>query len=346
MTTTSTHELSGLENLVSADSHVIESPQVWEGALPPSFWPDEGRMFQEAPGAMDPASRLGLMVEDGVVAEVLYPSLGLKIFSVEDPELQETCCRLYNQWLIDFCALDPSRLLGIGLIPTYDIDRALEEINFCRQGNLRGIQVWQTPHPDLPFTSDHYDRMWSTAQDAKLPVSLHILTGFNYSAIMHELGAHQSIVESYRGSVNGKLGVVMDMLLDLIMSGVFERFPELRVILVENEIGWLPFALDQWDYYYRRFGRSSRPVPIAHEPSTYFRRQIYATFFRDPMAGRLFDWWGTDNCMWSNDYPHGNTTWPRSREYIAEHLGHYSPDIQQRLTRRNAEGLYGVIASQ
>ncbi len=331
-----------LENLVSADSHVIEDPRVWAGALPPTFWPTEGKMFQEAGGGMDPVTRLSDMVVDGVVAEVLYPSLGLKVFSIEDPDLQATCCRLYNQWLIDFCAADPGRLLGIGLIPAYDIDRALAEIDFCRQGQLRGIQVWQTPHPDLPFTSDHYDPVWATAARAQLPVSMHILTGFNYSRQMHELGPEQPIVEAYRGAVNGKLAVAMDLLLDLILGGVFERFPQLRVVLVENEIGWLPFALDQWDYYFHRMSKY-RPMPITEEPSTYFRRQVYATFFRDPLAGRVLDWWGTENCMWSNDYPHGNTTWPHSRRYISEHLGHYPDEIQQRLVRGNVERLYGSM---
>ena len=331
-----------LENLVSADSHVIENPDIWEGALPATFWPTEGRMFQEAGGKMDPVTRLSDMVVDGVVAEVLYPSLGLKLFSLEDAALQAICCRLYNEWLIDYCSADPRRLLGVGLIPTYDMGSCLEEIEFCRQGRLRGIQVWQTPHPDLPFTSDHYDSLWASAEEANLPVSMHILTGFNYSRAMHELGPKQPIVEAYRGAVNGKLTAVMDMLLDLIVSGVFERFPRLRIVLVENEIGWLPFALDQWDYYYHRLS-AYRPMPISAEPSSYFRRQVFATFFRDPLAGRLLDWWGTDNCMWSNDYPHGNTTWPKSREYISQHLGHLPEDVQQRLVRRNAENLYGEI---
>lgn len=330
-----------LENLISADSHVIESPDLWRDALPSTFWPQEGKMFQEAGGAMDPAARLDDMLTDGVVAEVLYPSLGLKLFSLDDADLQETCCRLYNRWLIDYCAVDPNRLLGVGLIPAYNMARALDEIEFCRRGQLRGIQVWQTPHPELPFTSEHYDPLWAAAEDVQLPVSMHILTGFNYSREMHNLGVEQPIVEAYRGAVNGKLSAVMDMLLDLIVGGVFERFPQLRIVLVENEIGWLPFALDQWDYYYRRLS-NYRPMPIREEPSSYFRRQVYATFFRDPLAGRLLDWWGTHNCMWSNDYPHGNTTWPRSRDYIAQHLGTLPDQVQRCLVRGNAEQLYGI----
>ena len=160
---------------------------------------------------MDPMTRLTDMLTDGVVAEVLYPSLGLKLFSLEDAALQEACCRLYNQWLVEYCSPDPSRLLGVGLIPTYDIPRALEEVEFCRRGRFRGLQVWQTPHPDLPFTSQHYDPLWRAAEQAGLPVSMHILTGFNYSRQLHQLGPEQPITEAYRGAVNGKLAAVMDM---------------------------------------------------------------------------------------------------------------------------------------
>ena len=128
------------------------------------------------------------------------------------------------------------------------------------------------------------------------------------------------------------------------MSAVFERFPGLRIVLVENEIGWLPFALDQWDYYYNRLS-GYRPMPIATEPSNYFRRQVFATFFRDPMAGHLLDWWGTDNCMWSNDYPHGNTTWPKSRDYISKSFGHFPDELQERLVKGNATRLYGPVAT-
>jgi predicted TIM-barrel fold metal-dependent hydrolase len=334
--------MSEAATLFSADSHVIEPPSVWKGALEPSFWPGEGKMFQERAGGQDPAARLQEMGVDGVFAEVLYPSLGLKLFGIDDAALQETTCRMYNQWLIDFCKLDPSKLMGIGLIPAYDIDKAVQELEFCYAGGLKGLMVWQSPHPDLPFTSNHYDRLWGRAQELRMPLSVHILTGFNYSREMLEDVDKQDALTSVRGSVNLKLLAVVDTAYEFIFGGVFERFPNLKLVLVENEVGWFPFVLDQWDYYYHRTGKVKQ-MPIPHPPSHYVDRNVYITFFRDPMTPHLLDWWGTDNCMWSNDYPHGNSTWPNSRQYVADHLGKFSPEIQQKLVRGNAERLYGLV---
>jgi hypothetical protein len=88
------------------------------------------------------------------------------------------------------------------------------------------------------------------------------------------------------------------------------------------------------------------PPPINKNPSEYFNRQIYGTFFRDTVAGHGFEWWGQDNCMWSNDYPHGNSTWPDSRKYIDRDLGHLPEDIRRKLVCGNVARLYGMEIPQ
>jgi predicted TIM-barrel fold metal-dependent hydrolase len=95
----------------------------------------------------------------------------------------------------------------------------------------------------------------------------------------------------------------------MIFSGVLERYPRLKIVSVENEVGWMPFWLGQCDKEFLR-RRHAEKVPIDKLPSEYFLRQVYATFFNDHVGGRMFTWWGSDNCMWSNDYPHQNSTWP------------------------------------
>ena len=107
----------------------------------------------------------------------------------------------------------------------------------------------------------------------------------------------------------------------LIMTGVLERFPKLKIVLVENELGWIPFVLEQWDYYFKRHGTNRDGLKIKKMPSEYFHNQIYTTFFNDAVGGHTLTWWGQDNCMWSNDFPHGNSTWPKSRDVIARDLG-------------------------
>src|SRR5205823_6191452 len=102
--------------------------------------------------------------------------------------------------------------------------------------------------------------------------------------------------------------------------GILDRYPGLRLVIVESEIGWMPFYVQQLDYYFHRY-QVSIPAPIDMEPSEYFARQVYATFFNDAVGGHNFAYWGTDNCMWSSDYPHPNSTWPNSRQVIERDLG-------------------------
>jgi predicted TIM-barrel fold metal-dependent hydrolase len=248
--------------------------------------------------------------------------------------------RAYNDWLIDYCSASPKRLIGLAAISVYNIDEAVKELERCAKAGLKGAIIWQAPHPDLPFKSDHYNKFWSAAQDMHLPVHLHILTGHGY----HKetvFGNKRAGVEHYRGSVNLKLKEIIDAFFELIFYGVLERYPKLKFVSVENEIGWMPFMLQQWDYYYNRF-KGVNPPPITNNPSEYFARQIYGTFFRDTVAGHSFEWWGQDNCMWSNDYPHGNSTWPESRKYIDRDLGHLPPETRKKLVYTNVTKLYNM----
>lgn len=342
--------------LFSADSHIMEPVDLWKTRVPaplrdqaPEFPPHKvGEGFQAHAGGWDPHARQTEMAEDGVAAEVIYPTLGLGLFGMDDAKLQEACFSAYNDWLAEYCSVAPSRLLGIGVISTYDIDAAVGELERSAKLGLKGALVWQTPHPDLPFSGPHYDKLWDAAQSLRMPVSLHILTGHGYSKRQFErIAAGERIQgsEHYRNSVNTKHYEAANAVLDLIFTGALERFPGLRIVIVENEAGWVPFMLQQWDYYYNRF-KSRNPMPISMLPSEYFDRQVYATFFKDAAAGHAFEWWGQDNCMWSNDFPHENSTWPNSRQVIQETLGHLPDATLEKLLHRNAENLYGVTVPQ
>lgn len=366
------------QTIISSDSHVIEVPDLWEKGVPSSFkqrapkaffdekrdaWmfgsaevpvqavgglfmagqrPDQVESFRRAgfslarPGGWDPFERMKDMVTDGVAAEVLYPSLGLGLFCLEDAGLQEALFRTYNDWVIDYCQKVPDRLFGIALISMFDIDHALAEMERCKKQGIVGTMIWQVPHAKLPFTSDHYERFWAASQDLELPVHLHILTGFGDSMnrqTTHGIGRYRIGVQQTRE--------IEDALFDIIFTGVLERYPRLKVVSVENEIGWMPFWLGQCDKAFKRH-RHSEKLTIDKLPSEYFRRQIYATFFNDPVGGKLFSWWGCDNFMWSNDYPHQNSTWPNSRDVIARDMGHLDAAEREKLLYSNVTKLYNL----
>jgi uncharacterized protein len=337
------------ELLISADSHVMEPHDLWTKALgsrfgdqAPAFKPLKvGEGFQHHPGGHDPRERIKEMAQDGVSAEVLYPTLGLSLFGLDDAALQEACFETYNDWLIEYCQVNFERLVGIAAIPVYDVAKGVKELERCREAGLRGAIIWEAPHASLPFYSDHYLPLWEAAQKLEMPISLHILTGHNYS----KNGMRPDGVEHYRGSVNLKLADAANAVFDLVFYGILNRYPELKVVMVEHEISWLPFLEQQWDYYYRRF-KAVNPPPIDREPSEYIHRQVYATFFNDAVGGKNLGWWGHDNCMWSNDFPHENSTWPRSREVIARDLGNLPDDVRAKVVRENVLRLYKMPVPQ
>jgi predicted TIM-barrel fold metal-dependent hydrolase len=331
--------------VISADSHVMEPHDLWSNALSarfgdkaPSFPPHQvGQGLQAHAGGWDPAERIKEMRADGVSAEILYPTLGLPLFAIEDAALQEAVFATYNDWLINYCQAAPDRLLGVALIACYDIEHAVAELRRCRNMGLRGAEIWLSPPKDLPFESEHYEPLWAALEELQMPLSMHILTGFSYHTGPVKRGSPADL----RGRTNLKLLDSANAVFDFIHFGIFDRYPGLKLVSVENEIGWLPFLIQQWDYYFRRF-RNSDPLPIAFEPHVYAERNVFATFFNDAVGGHNLSWWGQDNCMWSNDYPHPNSSWPHSREIIDRDLGGLPEDVLAKLVRENVCRLYNM----
>ena len=334
-----THSAVGSsEVIVSADSHVIEPDDLWATRLPEGLRdraPRASRLRSDHPGGTDPKDRLGVMQRDTVSGEMIFPTHGLTQYAIEDAELQEACFRVYNDWIVEYCAGTPGRLWAIPSISTYNVEHAVKELERTAKLGMKGAELWYVPHPDLPYSSDHYERLWAAAQEMGAPITLHILSGFSYNRTMVRTGTEQ-----YRGSVGIKLSDAINTLFDFIFYGALERYPRLKLVLAEAEIGWLPWLLQQWDYYVLRF-KDRNPLPLSLLPSEYFQRQVYATFFNDAVGARNLSWWGQDNCMWSNDFPHGNSTWPHSREVIARDVAHLPADARAKLLRETVARIYG-----
>ena len=130
-----------------------------------------------ASGGSDAVARLRDLWRDETVADVLYPTAGLSILQGEDEELQEACCRAYNDWLIELCAVDPVRLLGLAMIATNDMDAAVAELERTRAAGLRGAIIWTAPPEGDSFFDPEYEPLWAAAAALAMPISLHILAG-------------------------------------------------------------------------------------------------------------------------------------------------------------------------
>ena len=327
--------------IVSADSHVDEPITLWD-SMPANLREQLPQLMSYPPdkrpqGGLDPKQRLIDMDRDGVAAEVLYPTVTLRAFATKK-EVQEPAFRLYNDWLAEYCATSPKRLFGVPCLAVYDIDVAIKELHRCLDMGLIGGLIWQVPHPDLPILSGHYEKLWAAAAEAGAVMNFHILSGFNY-----KVGPTAKGMEKIRGSVNIKTQDAVTTVYDLIWSGVFNRHPKLKVEIVESEIGWLPFVLQQWDYYYKRFskpGPAQEKFEIDRLPSEIFTEHFYATFMDDFVGAQALKYWGDKNCMWSSDYPHANMTWPNSRTFLAKQIGDLDPARQKSLLSQNVIDLY------
>jgi predicted TIM-barrel fold metal-dependent hydrolase len=288
------------------------------------------------PGGWDPKARLDDMAADGVSAEVLYPSLGLGLYWIQDPAFQEACFRAYNDWLIEYCAATPDRLIGIAMISMWNLEHAVAELRRCQAAGLRGAMIWLRPPDSHSFLSADNDPFWAAAAELDMPVSLHILTDYGWTKWRVDTAPTGAL--RYKSSVMMQHEIEL-ALFDIIFSGVLERFPALKIVSVENEYNWLASLLVRMDKSYERF-RREQPLSLTMRPTEYVRRQVRATFFNDAIGPMTLPYVGADLLMWSSDYPHQNSTWPHSREIIARDLGNLSADDREKLVSRNVIELH------
>lgn len=339
---------SSSEVLISSDSHVMEAADLWSKRLPASLKPkmphyeDSGNKFQFHGGGVDPAVRIKEMAQDGVSAEVLYPTRALDQFGLTDVALQESCFRIYNEWLEEYCGVAPERLFGVACVSLYSMERGLAEVRRAKQAGARGLMIWQAPPAELPFSGSYYDPFWEAAQALDLPVSLHILSGAPFAPGVTL--QKRSPTDFLNFTITQKLALGMTSLVDIMGSGVFDRFPKLKLVLVENEVSWMPFFITQMDKYTgeRYTKKLGLPTLMKLKPSEYVGRNVFATFFNDPPAADLITRWGADAWMWSNDFPHPNSTWPNSRDVIRRDMDGLAPAVRAKLVRGNVARLYGL----
>ena len=178
-------------------------------------------------------ARLADLWRDDTVADVLYPTAGLSVLQYEDVELQEACCRVYNDWLAELCAVDPVRLLGLALLATNDTARAVAELERSRDAGLRGAIVWTAPPEGSSFLDAWYEPLWSAAAALRMPISLHILGGRRASTKIG--GYNRDLAGTFYSGFETRQELHRSVC-ELIAGGVFERHPDLHVVAAEGGI--------------------------------------------------------------------------------------------------------------
>lgn len=356
-----------IDALISADSHVVPLPSFWREYLPAALRDrapriestDEGdftlfegrrtpvmainsvagkprdgqgfsygRFAEQLAGGHDPAARLTDQDRDGVVAEVLY---GGGPLATVDPDLRLASHAAYNDWLADYCTYAPARLLGVAYIPFASPTDAIAEIRRAHRKGLRGALLPAAPPTGL-WGDAEWAPMWRALVDTGMPASLHVGFGFPRQ---HRFGGGPAF---FTDLVMTKLEMAAP-LADLVFGGVLERHPDLHVVSVEAYVGWLPFVAEYMDHA-ARVHRYWNDVALAEPPSFYLRRQVHATFIEDPIGLRERHALGVDKIMWSSDYPHGESTFPESRAFVARAFAGIPAAETRKMVCENARRLY------
>ncbi len=305
---------------------------------------DPARTYlDEAPyGSMDPAERLEVLDAEGIDAAILYTTIGLLWEAeLDDAELSQAYTRAYNRWICEFCA-DSPRLVPTAHLSLSDPAAAAEELERAAGEGARGAYVAPFTHDGRPLGHPDNDPVFAAAQDLDLPFAIHPTFEPQWTK-----GARMGTWEHVKqlrllASVTASDGV-RQQFTTLFDYGVFDKFPELKVIVLESGGGWIGYWLDRIDAVYGHTFIGQR-VPLADKPSDYFRERCWISCDPDERTiPALADRFGSDRFMWASDFPHADHT-PEYVTDLDELAGAFAPAARLQFLGDNARDLFRIGA--
>jgi predicted TIM-barrel fold metal-dependent hydrolase len=362
--------------IISSDSHIIEPADLWKKRIDAKFrdrapslvregeddqWYCDGQTFgnvginQQAGvrfedptqlrregsmdtvplGGLDPDAHVKDMDVDGVVGGVLYPSQCLTVYRIPAGDLLSAVFRAYNDYLAEFCQAHPNRLKGIAMLNVDFVDDAVGEIERAAKIGLAGAMI--SIRPILRYDHLAYERLWAAAQDLDMPLSLHVGTtrwrpGVDFS---NETFQNPFFFPNREYDVR-------ECINSMVFGGVFERYPGLRVGAVEFEISWAPYFITTMDSFYKERvgGVSLKRFKNDMMPSDFFRRNVFIGFQEDDLGIELRHRIGVENLLWGSDYPHAESTFPKSREILERILQGVPEEEKAKIAGDNTAKLY------
>jgi predicted TIM-barrel fold metal-dependent hydrolase len=307
-----------------------------------------GVNYEGSEGAGAPEQRLKEQDQDGVDGEILYTSAGNLSFwrGIKNDDAYLATIHAYNTFLAEeYCAANRDRLLALGAIPSHSVEAAIKELEYCAKAGLKGMMLNTFPNgKSYPSLED--DRFYAAALDLNMPLSVHVGMQlpegplFKYSKDPGEVafgGDPIRVLTRFGG--NSGLNAVQ-----LLLSGVFDRYPKLKIYWAETQIGWVPYFCDQLDDVYKRskhwMERYFDLKPLKKPPSDYFREHFYWGFIYDRIGMRLRYDIGVDKIMWGNDFPHSAGDWPNSRRVIDDLFSGVPEDEKRKMLVENAVSFF------
>jgi predicted TIM-barrel fold metal-dependent hydrolase len=342
--------------LVSIDDHIIEPPDMFDRHLPAKYkdaapkmvhtadgkdqwewdgnvvgtaglsavasWPkdewnfDPTGLAEMRPGCYDVHARVRDMDVNGVFASMNFPTFvgfnGGQLTTVKDSEVRSAVVCAYNDWHIDeWCAAYPGRFIPQAIGNLWDIDEMVAEIHRVGKKGVRALSFPEVPYGmGLPsFKTEYWDPMFAAMGDYDMVLNMHIGTSFNLLKQPEDYPMDHLIILAPQLSALTAT--------DLLVAGVFRRFPDLKVGLSEGGVGWIPFFLDRLERHMTNHVWTGLDIGNKGLSATeVFRKHFMGCFITDPSALRLRDRIGIDTLAWECDYPHSDSTWPSSPEMV------------------------------
>jgi len=290
------------------------------------------------PGGWQAAARLVDQDRDGVIAEVLYPTMGMVLCNHPDPAFQDACFRAYNLWLQELVSKAPDRLFGIGQTALRSVKEGIADFRRIKEMGFVGVMLPGDPPIEADWFDEAFYPLWEASIELDLPVSFHTLaSGRNKRAASDLLKVGKSKNVNFGMEV---LRANQDAITDFVLGGVFERYPDLKLVCVEAGAGWIPDYINRMDHFYHHHRALYKVEDMEKLPSEYFFENVYVTLQNDPVALALIDRLNPRRLLWANDYPHSDATWPWSRNILAEQTRGLTEEQRRWLVRDNVKELY------
>jgi predicted TIM-barrel fold metal-dependent hydrolase len=299
-------------------------------------------------GAYNPHVRLEMMDEMGIWAEVLYPNViglgGQGIASiVKDEAFRLSLLQMYNDHMAGVQEGSGNRLLPMGVLPSWSVEASVAEAERLHAMGFRGVNMTSDPQdlgaPDLANRA--WDPLWAACSSLDLPVHFHIgasLTTMNFYGSYPWPSQHEDVALGIGGTLLfiGNARVVVNV----ICSGLLDRFPSLKMVSVESGCGWIPFILETLDYEMEE-NAPRQLAELSLRPSEYFKRQLYATtWFERKHLAHTVEAVGEDNIMFETDFPHPTCLFPHPLKTAAQNMADLTPAVQRKILSDNAVKLY------
>jgi predicted TIM-barrel fold metal-dependent hydrolase len=313
---------------------------------------------EDTAGVGSPEQRLQEQDEDGCAAEVLFPNMqaGPGLWrNIADDTAYLAAIRAYNDWLAEeYCAVDPNRLLGLGVMPMTTLADSLAELEHCAKLGLKGILLSSFPNGmAYPLAED--DQFWSAAMAMNMPLTVHV--AFDRGGARAEQPTFIYTDENPDILRKVKRGLVDQMALlglrpatsfsQLIASGVFDRLPDLRLFFAETRLGWVPFWMNEANFWYERHRHWAQRYlgfkPLQRKPSEYMQEHfLFSVQGPELVAIELRHHLGVEHIMFATDFPHIESEWPNTKPTLDDLTASLSPDEKYKIVAGNVIDYFGL----